>query len=38
MTGGIVAGYFVFQPANANPFTGSFNPGVTTTGAKGVKF
>lgn len=32
VTGGIVAGYFVFKPADQSPYTGTFNPGLTTAG------
>jgi hypothetical protein len=30
VTGGIVAGYFVFKPGETSPFVGNFTPGVTT--------
>ena len=30
VTGGIVAGYFVFKPAQASPYVGDYTPGVTT--------
>jgi hypothetical protein len=32
VTGGIVAGYFVFQPSNPSPTAGTLPPFVTTTG------
>ncbi len=38
VTGGIVAGYFVFQPANGNPFNGNLAPGTTSAGFRGVHF
>jgi hypothetical protein len=31
VTGGIVAGYFVFKPTEASPFIGDLPPGITTT-------
>jgi len=30
VTGGIVAGYFVFKPAQASPYVGDYGPGLTT--------
>jgi len=30
VTGGIVAGYFIFKPTEPGPFVGSFDPGLTT--------
>ncbi len=30
VTGGIVAGYFVFKPTQASPFVGDLTPGITT--------
>jgi hypothetical protein len=30
VTGGIVAGYFVFRPTDANPFVGDLGAGITT--------
>jgi hypothetical protein len=30
VTGGIVAGYFVFKPAESNPYVGTYTPGLTT--------
>ena len=36
VTGGIVAGYFVFKPANQSPFVGEF--GVTSPSNVGVHF
>jgi len=37
VTGGIVTGYYVFRPAAANPFVGTFIPGLTTTNY-GIRF
>ncbi len=37
VTGGIVAGYFVFRPTSANPFVGTLDPGITPS-AHGVHF
>lgn len=37
VTGGIVAGYFVFKPASQSPFEGNLSPG-TTTANYGVHF
>jgi hypothetical protein len=37
VTGGIVAGYFVFKPADQSPYTGTFNPGLTSA-SHGVRF
>jgi hypothetical protein len=33
VTGGIVAGYFAFKPADESPYTGTLTPGITTAGA-----
>jgi len=33
VTGGIVAGYFAFKPADVSPYTGTLTPGITTAGA-----
>jgi hypothetical protein len=30
VTGGIVAGYFIFKPTEPSPFVGTFDPGLTT--------
>jgi len=30
VTGGIVAGYFIFKPSEPSPFVGTFDPGITT--------
>jgi PEGA domain len=38
VTGGIVVGYFVFQPSNPSPFTGTLNPGVTNASMHGIHF
>ena len=32
LAGGTVAGYFLFQPNNAQPVTGDLSPGTVTTG------
>jgi hypothetical protein len=37
VTGGIVAGYFVFRPTSSNPFVGTLDPGITPS-AHGVHF
>ncbi|MGH7298685.1 MAG: PEGA domain-containing protein [Polyangiaceae bacterium] len=37
VTGGIIAGYFVFKPATQNPYEGSLTPG-TTTASHGIHF
>jgi hypothetical protein len=37
VTGGIVAGYFIFKPTDANPFVGDITPGITTA-HKGIRF
>jgi hypothetical protein len=37
VTGGIVAGYFVFKPADQSPYTGTFNPGLAPT-THGIRF
>jgi hypothetical protein len=37
VTGGIVAGYFVFKPADQSPYSGTFNPGLTSA-HYGVRF
>ena len=37
VTGGIVAGYFVFKPASQSPFEGNLTPG-TTTASHGIHF
>jgi hypothetical protein len=37
VTGGIVAGYFVFKPADQSPYTGTLNPG-TTSLSHGIRF
>ncbi len=37
VTGGIVAGYFVFRPTNPSPFAGDLTPGVTSA-ARGIHF
>ena len=29
VTGGIIAGYYIFQPATGSPFVGDFTPGIT---------
>jgi hypothetical protein len=38
VTGGIVAGYFVFQPANPSPFAGSLQPQITSASKGGLHF
>jgi hypothetical protein len=38
VTGGIVAGYFVFKPADQNPIGGNVTPYITTSRFGGVKF
>jgi hypothetical protein len=30
VTGGIVAGYFIFKPTEPSAFVGTFDPGITT--------
>jgi hypothetical protein len=37
VTGGIVAGYYVFKPAEQNPFIGNLAPGQTTA-SHGIRF
>jgi hypothetical protein len=37
VTGGIVAGYFVFKPSSENPFSGNLAPG-TQTASHGIRF
>jgi hypothetical protein len=37
VTGGIVAGYFIFKPTDANPFVGDITPGITTA-RHGIRF
>jgi hypothetical protein len=37
VTGGIVTGYYVFRPSAAQPFVGTFIPGLTTTNY-GIRF
>jgi hypothetical protein len=37
VTGGIVAGYYVFKPADQNPFVGNLTPGQTTA-SHGIRF
>jgi hypothetical protein len=37
VTGGIVAGYFVFKPASQSPFVGDLSPG-TTNASHGIHF
>jgi hypothetical protein len=37
VTGGIVAGYFIFKPTDANPFVGDITPGITTA-HHGIRF
>jgi hypothetical protein len=37
VTGGVIAGYFVFKPAQQNPYEGSLTPG-TTTASHGIHF
>jgi hypothetical protein len=37
VAGGVVAGYFVFKPADANPFVGTLNPGIDTA-SRGLHF
>ena len=34
VTGGIVAGFFIFKPAQPSPFEGSLSPGTTTASYK----
>ena len=38
VTGGIVAGYYVFKPTTPNPFVGTFDPGRTTARPIGIHF
>lgn len=38
VTGGIVAGYFIFQPANGSAFPGSLPPSFTTARFNGFRF
>jgi hypothetical protein len=38
VTGGIVVGYFVFQPSNPSPFTGTLSPGSATASLHGIHF
>ena len=38
VTGGIVAGYYVFKPTTPNPFVGTFDPGLTTARPIGIHF
>ncbi len=38
VTAGIVVGYFVFQPSNPSPFTGTLNPGITNASMHGIHF
>jgi hypothetical protein len=38
VTGGIVAGYFIFQPASADPFKGDLTPGLTSARFGGIRF
>jgi hypothetical protein len=37
VTGGVIAGYFVFKPASQNPYEGTLTPG-TTTANHGIRF
>ena len=37
VTGGIVAGYFVFKPADQSPYTGTLQPGIQPA-AHGLRF
>jgi hypothetical protein len=38
VTGGIVAGYFIFKPANQAPISGDLNPGQLNTNHYGIHF
>jgi hypothetical protein len=38
VTGGIVAGYFIFQPSNGGAYQGTLPPFTTATSAHGVHF
>ncbi|HEX8793470.1 MAG TPA: PEGA domain-containing protein [Polyangiaceae bacterium] len=38
VTGGIVAGYFIFKPANQAPISGDLAPGQTSTNRFGIHF
>lgn len=38
VTGGIVAGYFIFQPASQHPISGDLSPGQLSTNRFGVHF
>jgi hypothetical protein len=38
VTGGIVAGYFIFQPANQPAIAGNLDPGIATTSIRGLRF
>ncbi len=38
VTGGIVAGYFVFKPADQNPYSGTLQPGIQQTAFRGIRF
>ena len=38
VTGGIVAGYFVFKPADQSPYTGSLTPGIQPASHAGIRF
>src|SRR5262249_35381920 len=38
VTGGIVAGYFIFQPASADPSKGDLPPGLTSARFGGIRF
>ena len=38
VTGGIVAGYYVFKPTSQNPFSGDLNPGLQQSAAHGIHF
>jgi hypothetical protein len=38
VTGGIVAGYFVFKPADQPPYTGNLTPGIQPASHAGIRF
>jgi hypothetical protein len=38
VTGGIVAGYYIFKPATASPYVGDFIPGITDAHFGGIHF
>jgi len=38
VTGGIVAGYFVFKPADQSPYTGNLTPGIQPASHAGIRF